>query len=285
MKLIRKLSLKLNRVQDLSVTPLIEMGTEIPKIVHQTFPTKNLPSELLANINQMKELNPNWDFRLYDDLDIETFISAEFPSLLAYYQRISPSYGAAKADFFRYLLLYKTGGVYLDIKSSLSKTLDEIITPSTRYILGHWSNDFGRHPSIANPNGEFQQWHIISVAGHPFLKAVIENTCENINTYNPVIHDTGYSGVLKLTGPIAYSLAIESVRYRYPHTLGFDNDLGLVYSIYNNNSAKNGSHQNLFKKHYTKLKVPIIKQPWYVNWLFPWFSDFRDNLKARIFLS
>ncbi len=284
MKLLDKLGLKLNRTQDLSVTPTIEMGAEIPKIVHQTFPSKNLPADLLANINQLKKLNPNWDFRLYDDHDIESFISSEYPNLLAYYQRINPSYGAAKADFFRYLLLYKSGGVYLDIKSSLSKKLDEIASPNTQYILSHWSNDFGRHPGIANPNGEFQQWHIITVAGHPFLKAVIENVCQNINTYNPIIHETGYFGVLKLTGPVAYSLAIESVRENYPHTLGFDKDLGLVYSIFHSTGASHyGAHQNLFKKHYTQLKEPVIKQSWYINLLFPWLGDLRDSLKKRIF--
>jgi inositol phosphorylceramide mannosyltransferase catalytic subunit len=288
MRLTKKFSLKLNQAQDLSITPVIKMGIEIPKIVHQTFPTKNLPSELLANINQMKELNPNWDFRLYDDNDIEAFITYEFPSLLAFYKQINPSYGAARADFFRYLLLYKKGGVYLDIKSSLSKTLDEIITPSTRYILSYWSNGFGKHLGINDPNGEFQQWHIISVVGHPFLKAVIENVCQNITTYNPVIHDTGYYGVIKVTGPIAYSRVIESIRERHPYTLGFDSDLGLIYSIYNSSSLTNCNHQSLFKKHYTQLKEPLIKQPFYINWLFwvfPRLSDFRDGLKARIFNS
>jgi inositol phosphorylceramide mannosyltransferase catalytic subunit len=274
---------KLNQTQDLSVTPVIPIGAQIPKIVHQTFPTKNLPQELLANIQQLKDCNPEWDFRLYDDKEIEAFIKSEFPNLFPYFQKINPSYGAAKADFFRYLLLYKTGGVYLDIKSSLSKPLNEITSSSTRYILAYWSNGFGRHTFIPNPNGEYQQWHIITVAGHPFLKTVIENVCQNITAYNPIFHETGYFGVLKLTGPIAYSLSIESVREKHPHTLGLDSDFGLIYSIYDNNSAKKSNHQNLFKKHYTQLREPVIKQPWYIHWLFPWFSDFRDNLKARIF--
>lgn len=283
MNLIPNLNLRLNRVKDSSIAPFIKMGSNIPKIVHQTFPTKNLPPELLTNLDYMKNTNPDWEFRLYDDKDIEAFIKTEYPALLRYYQKINPSYGAAKADFFRYLLLYKVGGVYLDIKSSVSKKLDEITISERKYILAHWSNDYGRHTSIPNPSGEFQQWHIVAVAGHPFLKAVIENVCQNIKTYNPIFHESGYYGVLKLTGPIAYTLAIESLREKHPHVVGLDVDFGLVYSIYNN-GLKNGGHTKLFKKHYIQLKEPIIKQPFFINWLFPWFNDFRDNLKARIFI-
>ena len=43
-------------------------------------------------------------------------------SILSCYLRIDPVYGAARADLFRYLLLYRTGGVYLDIKSAARRS-------------------------------------------------------------------------------------------------------------------------------------------------------------------
>ena len=48
----------------------------IPKKVYQTFYTKNLPDNVLKTIDNMKNNNPNYQFYLFDDLEIETFESA-----------------------------------------------------------------------------------------------------------------------------------------------------------------------------------------------------------------
>ena len=40
---------------------------------------------------------------------------------IASYNRINKSYGAARADYFRYLLLYQKGGVWLDAKTCIGK--------------------------------------------------------------------------------------------------------------------------------------------------------------------
>ena len=40
---------------------------------------------------------------------------------LSIYQKAGTDYGAAHADFFRYLLFFKCGGVYLGCKSGLTK--------------------------------------------------------------------------------------------------------------------------------------------------------------------
>ena len=63
-----------------------------------------------------------------DDADINEYIGRAYGErLLGEFNRISPSYGATRADFFRYLLLYREGGVYLDIKSSMERPLDEVL--------------------------------------------------------------------------------------------------------------------------------------------------------------
>lgn len=75
-------------------------------------------------------MNPGWEHRLYDDADIEAFIRESYgDEILAYYHRIDRRYGAARADLFRYLLLYRLGGVYLDIKSTTVRPLDEVLRP------------------------------------------------------------------------------------------------------------------------------------------------------------
>jgi inositol phosphorylceramide mannosyltransferase catalytic subunit len=118
----------------------------IPKIIHQTVPDKSKMHQIfLDNVSRLKDLNGNWDHRLYDDREIGEFILESYGSEIAgYFDRLNPLYGAARADFFRYLLLYKFGGVYLDIKSTATRPLDEVLNADDVYLLSHWRNKLGQ---------------------------------------------------------------------------------------------------------------------------------------------
>lgn len=261
-----KLRGSLNQGGDYDYIPAKAMGNHIPKIIHQTYYHKNLPVEIQQNVNYLKSLNPDWEYRLYDDNDIEAYIAKHYPQLLRIYNKINPTYGAAKADFFRYILIYNEGGLYLDIKSSLQSPLNQILLPTDRYLLSHWQNEPGQiHENLGHQNGvnhvhgEFQQWYIAAAEGHPFLKAVIENVCNNIEKYNPFIHDTGQWGTLNLTGPIAYTSTILPLLEKHPHRLERDNSrYGFVYSIYESKGTRLG-HIQLSKKHYTLSNESIVK--------------------------
>jgi mannosyltransferase OCH1-like enzyme len=239
---------------------IIPMGTEIPKVIHQTYPNDFMPEEIRKNIQVLKSLNPNWEYKLYSDDDVKEYISQYFPDILDNYISINPNYGAVRADLFRYLLIYNEGGVYLDIKSSFSIPLNDSLWPNDTYILSHWDwsgqfKNWGKHPEITNPKGEFQQCFIISAKGHPFLKAVIEKVVNNVNNYNYSEDGTGKMVVLRLTGPIAYTLAISPLLSMYKSRLvNSEKDLGYIYSIYETKK----SHESQFKKHYSTLTEPIV---------------------------
>ena len=53
--------------------------------------------------------------QFYGDKDIEAFIRENYPEdILTTYRMINPEYGPAKADYFRYLLMYKINGASSD---------------------------------------------------------------------------------------------------------------------------------------------------------------------------
>jgi mannosyltransferase OCH1-like enzyme len=253
----------LNQSPRADILPELPQGKHIPRIVHQTFYDAVLPSALERNVSQIKALNPEWEYRFYDDAAVADFIAANYPPrVLEYFHRIDPRYGAARADLFRYLLIYKVGGVYLDIKSSATRPLDSVLKADDRFLLSVWekgSGDYdgwGQHYELREFGGsEFQQWYIASAPGHPFLRSVIENVLMNIDTYIPSIHGTGKPGVLRVTGPIAYSLAIHRMRSTYPHrVVDSKRDLGLEYSTFRNNG-----HKAEFKSHYSLQTHPLVK--------------------------
>ena len=98
-----------------------------------------------SNIDKIRAMNPEYEYRFYDDADMVEFIKSNYDpdNPFDYFNRINPKYGAARADLFRYLLIYKCGGVYLDIKSSVTRPLREIIAGSDRYLLSQWRNARG----------------------------------------------------------------------------------------------------------------------------------------------
>ena len=185
----------------------------IPKIIHQTFSDWNdLDCSLQKNISDIRELNKTWDYRFYDDSDICKFITQYYNSdMLEIYEQINPGYPAARADLFRYLLMYRYGGVYLDIKSTSTLNLDEVILYQSLYLLSHWNHGWGKHPEFGVKN-EFQQWHIIATPGHPYLRSVIQRVIFNIRRYDRHKDGVGTDAVLSVTGPIAYTLAIRDIK-------------------------------------------------------------------------
>jgi inositol phosphorylceramide mannosyltransferase catalytic subunit len=162
----------------------------IPKTIYQTFKTKKLPWLSQWHIARMRRRNPQYVYEFYDDERINDFIlSAYGERILNLYQRID--IGAAKADFFRYAILYKKGGVYLDIDSLVASRLDDFILPGDEAVIS-----MEAHPGI------YVQWALVYSAGHPFLKKTMEIIIDNLenNRFPNDVH--------KMTGPTAYSTAI-----------------------------------------------------------------------------
>lgn len=228
----------------------------IPKIIHQTYPSNEVPSIIAQNISKIKKLNPDWEYRFYDDSDQEAFIRSHYSEeILTAYRRINPLYGAARADFFRYLLIYKVGGVWLDIKSTMMQNLDIALRQNDKFIISQWIYEYPYMELKHVAGGEFQQWHIISAQNNPLIKAVIQSVLKNIHNYTPEKYGVGKIGVLRTTGSIAYTLAIAPLLKHYPHSfVNIYTDFKFRYSIF-----KESSHEELlFKTHYSQLKEPVI---------------------------
>lgn len=87
----------------------------IPLNIYQTWHTKNLPVNMKKIVEKIILNNPVFNYELYDDDDCRNFIKTNFDNkVLNAFDSLIP--GAYKADLWRYCILYKNGGIYLDIK-------------------------------------------------------------------------------------------------------------------------------------------------------------------------
>jgi hypothetical protein len=240
-----------------------EPGMAIPRRLHQIYLSGEPPAPLRANVDALRALNPSWDHRLYNAAAAERFIADEYgPAILRRYRAIAPGYGAARADLFRYLLIYRLGGVYLDVKSGADEPFDAVLGPDDAFIVAQWDNAPGGthfntalHPELREvAGGEFQQWHVIAAPGHPFLRAVIERVLHLIDSYNPYRVGVGLN-VIRVTGPIPYTLAIAPLLALHPHRrIATERTIGLHYSTLGDDDA----HKRHFRGHYSRRRTPIV---------------------------
>ena len=75
---------------------------------------------------------------------------------------------AAKADIWRYLILYDKGGIYTDIDTECLIPLKEYIKENDEFLNG------------LNNRGQIYQTFIFTKQKHPFLKELIELVVYNI---------------------------------------------------------------------------------------------------------
>jgi mannosyltransferase OCH1-like enzyme len=138
----------------------------IPRIIHQTWVTKDLPPGMQSAVDALKAANPGWEHRLYNDEFARRFIIKHFdPHVTWAYDTLIP--GTYKADLFRYCVMYIYGGVYLDIKyAPVNGFSFESWLPNETYVL-----EFG--PFV-------YQGCFMCPPRHPRLKDAIDNVVSNV---------------------------------------------------------------------------------------------------------
>jgi len=243
------------------IAPSSDDAAPIPRHLH--FICNDIPAldpAFSENITRTASLNPGWHVHVWDEATRFQFISDHYGwDVLKIYLMIGNEYGAAKADFFRYLLIYKLGGVYLDLKSSMSQPLDTIIHPRDEYLISQWNmSGSGRHAgwglgaSIAYvTGGEYQQWFLIARPGHPYLRRVILLVMTKILTYRPDVHGVGAVTTFNITGPHAYTKAIHAVREDFTHRVFDAESAGLIYSTIENHRERSSST-------YRQARTPLV---------------------------
>lgn len=100
----------------------------IPKIIHQTWKNSIIPEKWECSPEEWKRLHPEWEYKLWTDADNRNLIESDFPEYLALYD--SYKYPIQRADFARYFILYKHGGLYSDLDLYPTTNVEEYLTGS-----------------------------------------------------------------------------------------------------------------------------------------------------------
>lgn len=182
----------------------------IPKILWQTNFTNRVTLAVYINYLFNRILAYDFEYRFMITEDRAEFIK------LNYSQEIFDSYsqiqiGAAQADFWRLLVLYKHGGVYMDIDAHLVWLLSSIIKKEQEELY------------IVARKGDITNYFIASKNDNIHLKKMIDVVLKNIE-------ENTIKNVYALTGPGVFNQVldnkeVDTVSYRYACNQGnFTND-------------------------------------------------------------
>ncbi|WLF79836.1 CSG1/SUR1-like protein [Lodderomyces elongisporus] len=98
----------------------------IPKIIHQTYKSENIPDIWKAGQQACIDLHEDYQYILWTDEMAREFISEEFPWFLKTWDNYK--YNIQRADAIRYFALYHYGGIYIDLDDGCEKKLDPLLT-------------------------------------------------------------------------------------------------------------------------------------------------------------
>jgi mannosyltransferase OCH1-like enzyme len=95
----------------------------IPRVVHQTAPSRQLSPFERSLLQRSRHRNPGWEFRLWDDADNRALFESHFPDRLDAYDGLP--FGVMRADIARYAYMAAEGGFYIDTDYELLRPLDQ----------------------------------------------------------------------------------------------------------------------------------------------------------------
>lgn len=247
----------------------------IPKIIYYTHENSETVKKFKNQIKYSKSNNENYKFIFYDNDARITFIKDYFPEFLKFYKKIDKGYGAAKADIFRVLILYKYGGIYIDCKTQL-ENMDELFLKYPNKNL--YTCSFKKDDKILNiynkiTETEYHNFFIATEKEGKIISAIKDEMFYRLSSYgtnkikinkkmiilNKIFNlgdkTHGMTAVFTYTGPSIFTKVIK----KFPESV-FDVALAdKHYVIYNNN--KSCIHRIIFDKNYYKNSYHFNKRP------------------------
>ncbi|CEL97145.1 unnamed protein product [Vitrella brassicaformis CCMP3155] len=177
-------------------------GTQ-PSIPRQVFLTTKDKATMRTwerkNIKKCKSVNPGWAFNLYNDTEINDYVQERFPEMMDVWGFFRNS--VEKTDFWRYLIVYDYGGLYMDTDIDCRRPIDElIVNKSIRGLVGLENVQEGDDVvQFAQYSFAFAPRHVVPLW-----------TLKEIRNKVQAIKVSGSSDVyaLNLTGPIIWTSAI-----------------------------------------------------------------------------
>lgn len=189
----------------------------IPKIIHQTWKNRRISKALKYLTNTWKKHHPNWQYCFWTDKDNREFVKSHFPGFLKIYDGFD--FNIQRADVIRYLILYKMGGVYVDVDFECFANLEDLLKESSCVFAVEPLS----HCSMHQIDNLICNAFIASIPNHPFMELLINETGKPVQfSANSNIK------VMESTGPYMLTRVYQQFKNKESLTIL---DPGVVYPL------------------------------------------------------
>ena len=234
----------------------------ISKTIYQTWNTQNLPEKIEKLHSKMRKKNPEFEHIIFTDEQMNDYINSNADSDIrdAYWKM---NHIVAKADIWRYTILFNNGGVYLDIDSEITGSLGGLINDEDEAIIT---------PEIHE--NLFIQWGLIFGKEHKILEKTLNNIVydvkNNINKFDH--HSLTVKNYAKAIFDLArdenyqFSWVAPDAQEDITHSFE-DTSFRIVGSDYKNNFSFKHKYNHLLRNrpkgtevdtHWSRYKGPIF---------------------------
>ncbi|KAJ4394752.1 hypothetical protein N0V93_003971 [Gnomoniopsis smithogilvyi] len=209
----------------------------IPHTIWYKLGPQGLSEDASGWVDGCLSKNPTWKAQYMMDQNADEWVASSFsdrPDIVRSFRNLTTP--ILKADFLRYLLLYREGGMWFDLDVECGETpIDDWIPTAwkanTSLVVG-WEFDAGLPNDVSH---QLESWTIMSRPGSPYM-------LQAINDITQAIHDEAgehsvpiselklhmLPNVIDFTGPARLT---RSVFKALEQTLGTDVDRRLVQGI------------------------------------------------------
>lgn len=178
----------------------------IPRVVYQTWVDNKFGKTHALGIKRFRQLNPDLEFYLYDESDLNSYMYDNYRSHPIYEVFKNSKFGPMRADIFRYCILYDRGGYYFDIKGGLSKPISQLCPDNADGHIAYEGCDCSLPPdddvltSLQHPTRYVVQWGMGFTSGHIILKKIIDSICATYPYYKGRVFENPKLAILSYTG-------------------------------------------------------------------------------------
>jgi glycosyltransferase involved in cell wall biosynthesis/mannosyltransferase OCH1-like enzyme len=170
----------------------------IPKIIHQTWKTAQLPPHLAALQQTWQAQHPDWEYRLWTDDDNRAFLVEHYPWFLPTYDRYKNN--ICRIDAVRYFWLHHYGGLYVDLDFECLGAIDQLLAGESLVLSLEPAAHLTENQRVQNRSQILSPAWMASAPQHPFWPHLWSQLTERAAAPDPLI----------ATGPFLLSDAYQS---------------------------------------------------------------------------
>ena len=207
--------------------------SKIPKIIHQIWLGGDFPKEYEYYRDKMMDINIGWEYKLWTDKDVDSFGLQN----IKLFNNITNL--GARSDIFRYEILDRMGGIYIDTDFDTVKSFDDLT--HLDFFAGNGHVDT---PEVFNSI-------MASIPGHKYMNNIVNELLKKdtflddipgvMNNTGPyfvsrVFFDTINEGDNVVIFPTKFLFPFPAVHRHQYHRLSDEQYLNLVSSFYSENT-------------------------------------------------